>query len=880
MTPRSVQTQNLANLNRCGPKLGEVSRFNGGSKLASAPLLASSKFTQNPSSSISRTVSSRESLKPPKRLEISELPRIPKIKKETASGHPGSQSTNDRSGDIPSSCITQLTGKGNTNQPVRGVKAEGSKPNSAQRQAQTASGGTIAHSVAHGSSAPPSTRGKVGSSSFESFKINIPGNVGHSSRLSNPGFCNTFRPVDNKVQQKENPSPLFSLKKTKPIKSEIYDPFDPTGSDSSSTNSSPERLPLTNITRTISISSPKVQTFQTVRRITSYSLENIFGPGDESSDAQLTNTEAHEATMVKERVVEQVFNTEQEKVEEEELAITPCTSSAINQLTDMEHLNEEDKDHPKIDFDEDEIKLTVKVEPDSPMRENKHQNRHRYEQVAERSFSRSPSNSNSPSQKKIRRQKAVMKSTQSRSRSRSRSPSCSKDRSSRSTSRSVEDKYSKSHPIKTRTQESSSDHFNSYERSKKKKAREKTKDKKAKGSWPKEHKRSRSRSCSPGNSPELYESRKKKKHSASRARGQQQYSRSSSAERSKKKKHRRERSYDRHEKERSSRSREIKRSRSRSQEKRKRPSRSPSVSRSRESRGTKSKEKRPRPRSRSKERRHKSKEMSPLPLQEEDQKYSVDDRDGPYFQAVCHTREPEDQVQETINVHLDQGPLQELLPEGNIKKEDPEEDIPLEEIYEKYINEKIPSQPESASSGMLPDSVDSFFESDLTVDYDSPELDSQSSVKLEEMEIKKEDDDVCPFLSDSFVLEKEELLPTHSEATVSPTFSEIRTSTETKPGSPVLEENAADVSKPEPEAAAQGPVLKSKAPVKRVTWNLQEEESGSVTADKTPSKDFFFFCKARILGGVGVDLKVEWINFRWINIIYLGSLRSDVCHKV
>nr|XP_020639787.1 PHD and RING finger domain-containing protein 1 isoform X1 [Pogona vitticeps] len=834
MTPRSVQTQNLANLNRCGPRLGEVSRFNGGSKQASAPLLASSKCMQNNSSSVSKMVPPRQPPKPsPKRLEISELPRIPKIKKETTSGQLGSQSANDQSGDIPSFCITQLTGKGNTNQPVRGVKTEGSKSNSSHRQAQTAAGGTSAHSVSHSTSSP-STRGKVGSSSFESFKINIPGNVGHSSRLSNPGFCNTFRPVDNKVQQKENPSPLFSLKKTKPIKSEIYDPFDPTGSDSSSTNSSPERLPLTNITRTISITSPKVQTFQTVRRITPYTLENIFGPGAESSDAQLTNVEAQEEVMIKEKVAEQIFSSEQEKVEEEELAITPCTSSAINQIAYIEHLDE-DKDLPKINFDEDEVKLRVKVEPESPMRENKQQNRN--EQVVECHFSRSPSNSSSRSQKKSKQKRAGIKEYKSTpSRSRSRSGSCCKERSSRSSSYSVEDKYSKSHRVKTRTQESSSDRSNNYEHSKRKKTKEKTKEKKAKSSWPKEHKRTRSRSCSPDNF-DLYESRKKKKHSASRIRGRP-YSRSSSAERSKKKKHRRERSYDRHEKERSSRSRERKRSRSRSREKRKRRSRSPSESRSRESKGTKSREKLPRSRSCSKERRHKPKEMSPVSLQAEDQKYSVDNLDSPYAHLPSHTQEPEDKVQETFNVDLDQGPVWDLLPEGNIKKVDLEEDILVEQICEKSVNEKIPSQPEAAGSGVLPDCVDSLIGSELIMDYDSPGLDSQSSVKLEEMEIKEEDNDVCPFLSDSFVLKKEELTPTHSEATVLPTFSEIRTLTETKHGSPLLDENAADVNKPELEAAAQGPVLKSKAPVKRVTWNLQEEESGSVTNDKTPRVPF------------------------------------------
>ncbi|EPQ03359.1 PHD and RING finger domain-containing protein 1 [Myotis brandtii] len=113
------------------------------------------------------------------------------------------------------------------------------------------------------------SRGKGGSSTFESFRINIPGNTAHSSRLSSPGFCHTFQPVDDKAQRKENPAPLFSLRKTKQLKSEIYDPFNPTGSDSSSAGSSPERLGPgllpSEITRTISIGSPKAPPSQTVR---------------------------------------------------------------------------------------------------------------------------------------------------------------------------------------------------------------------------------------------------------------------------------------------------------------------------------------------------------------------------------------------------------------------------------------------------------------------------------------------------------------------------------------------------------------------------------------------------------------------------------------
>ncbi|KAH0621010.1 hypothetical protein JD844_021995 [Phrynosoma platyrhinos] len=823
MTPRSVQTQNLASLNRCGPKLGEISRFNGGSKLSSTSLLVSSKLYSN-SSSASKTMPVRQPLKSsPKRLEISELPRIPKIKKETTNGHLGSQSANDGSGDIPSSCITQLTGKGNTNQPVRSSKMERSIPNTNNQQGQMSGGSPSA--VAHGSSTLPSVRGKVGSSSFESFKINIPGNVGHSSRLSNPGFCNTFRPVDNKVQQKENPSPLFSLKKTKPIKSEIYDPFDPTGSDSSSANSSPERLPFTNITRTISIASPKVQTFQTVRRITPYTLENIFGSEAESTDVPSSNTESCDDVMLKERLVERISDAEQVKHEEEELPVAPCTSFTIKQ----EHIIEDNKS-PRIVFDDDQSKTKVKMELDSPIRENEQQNILRYEQAENQSFSRSPSNSSSQSQKKNKQKKATMKehkNTQSRSRSRTRS----RDRSSRSTSQPVEEKYSKSSWIKSKARHSSSDRSSSHERSKRKKVKDKTKDKKAKSSWPKERKRSRSRSGSPGNSSfELYEKRKKKKQSVSRAKGRE-YFRSDSDERTKKKKHRRERNYDRYEKERSSRSRERKRSRSRSREKRKRKSRSPSTSRSRDSKWNKSREKSLRSRSCSKERKHKSKQVSPLLLKEEEQRSSDDNLDSCLEHAPTWGIELEDMAPETLNVHLDLIPEQEVLPADDTMKADLEEGIATEQVCEESEPETIPTQFSYPSSEVLSDNVDSLTGIELAAGYESPRLDNQTSMKLEEIEIKKEDD-VCPFLSDSVLLEKEKPVLNHGEATPVQAPSEIKRPTEVICEGPILDENPSNVHKPELEAVVQGPLLKSKAPVKRVTWNLQEEESNTVTADK------------------------------------------------
>ncbi|XP_058012849.1 LOW QUALITY PROTEIN: PHD and RING finger domain-containing protein 1 [Ahaetulla prasina] len=823
MTPRSVQTHNLANLNRIGSKLGDSFKFNGGSKLLLGPLSAPPKL--NNSSSVSKAIYGKQPLKSsPKRPDISELPRIPKIKKEANSRHLGLQPATDQNNNIPSSCITQLTGKGNTSQPIKSNRMETSKPQATQQQTHS-TGVTSASAVAHGSSSFSSARGRVGSSSFESFKINIPGNMAHSNRLSNPGFCNTFRPVDNKVQQKENPSPLFSLKKAKPVKSEIYDPFDPTGSDSSSTHSSPERLPLTNITRTISIGSSKVQTFQTVRRITPYPLENIFESEVDSLEAPSSNAESHEDMVIKERFVEQVSDAEDDKVDDKEDSDTPCSSSAIKQVTDAEQINDDDKDSLGLDFEDDWDIVTVKRELVSPSIEK--QQNIKSEQARKRSFSRSPSNSSSQGQREVKIKKIDMKEGKP-TKSRSRSRTHSRDRSSRSASHSVENKYKKSHGVKAKTRRSSSDCSSSHERSKKKKAKSKTKDKKP-SVWPKEHKRSRSQSGSPGNSLEIYGIKKKKKHSRAR---DPECSRSNSAERAKKKKHKRERSYDRYEKERTSSSRDTKGSRSR--EKHKRRSRSPPELKPHESKGSKSKEKSLQPQSCSKEKKHKPKKMSPQPLPEKELR-SLDDQIRNSEHSLSWDQELDNTEQEATNIYCDLTPVQESSSKDNVIKVASDDST---RVDDKLDNEVLPSQLDCTDFEALPDNIDSPTENELTIDYDSSIFDNQSSERQEEIEIKQDDDDdICPFLIDSLP-EKEAYTPSCDEASLSQTLPESKMPVLSKDVEPVLVESTVDVNKAELEAVAQSPVLKSKALVKRVTWNLQEEESDMVAIDKTARTPF------------------------------------------
>ncbi|XP_039584269.1 PHD and RING finger domain-containing protein 1 isoform X4 [Passer montanus] len=841
MTPRSVQTQNTATLGRHGSKLGEIPRCNGKSK-DFLPTDSSSKPLSCNLNSGSKAITVRQPVKPPsQRIDIFELPRIPKIKKETSSKQVEPEPAGSQSCNIPSSCITQLTGKDSTNQPGKGSRVESQKSNSKEPQQQTRPGGVSFSTHPGGSSGSSLLGTSRGKGSFESFKINIPGNTGHPSKLSNPGFCNTFRPVDDEVQQKESPSPLFSVKK-KQVKSEIYDPFEPTGSDSSSANSSPERLgsgiPLTNITRTISIENPKVQTFQTVRRFTPYRVENIFGSGTDS-DVPSSNTESHDDVTVASRIVEQISDTEErDNVDEEDVLSSPCTSSAVKEVSNTKCLKEESREGPNVFFNAEELirpNINVKIEPDSPSKSDEQQKVQKVEQAERRSRSRSCSNSSSRSKKKMKRKKALVKERK-RSRSASRDRAHSRDRSSRSTSWSGGEEHSKTHTLKSKSRRSSTDRSSSHERSKKKKTKDKTKDKKAKTSWSRDRRKSRSRSGSPGSTSDFYENRKKKRRSRSRSRRRDR-SRSNSTERTKRRKHRRDKSYERHDKESSLKSRDRKRSRSRSRERRKWRSRSRSASRSREHKSSKSKEKRVRSRSRSKERKHRSKDTLLPPAPEEDQKLPAENVTRCLEQPHALKQEPKEElVLEGLSITIQPNvKLEEIQTETPVQLREVQETIKVEPICQEVSSETAFPAPEITNSCIPIGDVDSFAETDLMNSTDAAVLGSCSNTNLE-ITVKIENTALCPSLMEQ-PPKKEVIMHIPAEAPPMQSSSKSKVTDcvrEVKEECLVSNENTSNFTKPELEVVPQGPALKSKAPVKRVTWNLQEEEGGTLSAGKAP----------------------------------------------
>ncbi|XP_068964024.1 PHD and RING finger domain-containing protein 1 isoform X1 [Petaurus breviceps papuanus] len=827
MTPRPVQTHNSAGQSKLGLKPKETPQLNGDKRPVSV--------TAESPKVLEGTAIGQPLPPAPRRIDISELPRIPKMKKEGGSGsdsYVDSKPTGDKGADIPSSCINRLTGREGSGQPSRGGRIE-NKPSSRDSQepkTYSSSGGGSSGSSCTSASGPGShsslapfgpSRGKGLGSSFESFRINIPGNTAQASRLPNPGFCNTFRPVDNKVQRKENPSPLFSIKKTKQIKSEIYDPFDPTGSDSSSPSSSPERLGAgllpSEITRTISVDSPKVPAFQTVRCVTSYTVENVFGSGSEPSDGPSCSHPERISTGM----------SDPEKMEEEEEpGHSPCAPTAVRRhLSEQEPLEADGRERRSTFFDSEERTVTcVTIEPGSPSEEEGEEDQplattHRIVEI--HSPSRSRSNSSSRSHKKAKRKKTSTKERK-KAQSHSHSRSHSRERSSRSTSWSIEEDYAKKHRFKAKPRRSSSDRSSSHDRAKKKRAKEKRK-----GPWSRDRRKSRSRSGSPGSSSyEVCESRKKRRRrSSSRSRGREG-SRSSSTERARRHKHRRQKSFERYEKkERSSRTRDRRGSRSRSRERRKWRSRSPSTSRSREHK-----------RARARDRKQPGKDASPPPVQEEEAK-AAEESTTPKLPIPGQAVPSED--------HGPQAPLaaEETRPEAPALAEAPEdvaaddldygETVEAQHVFDDFSSDAVCIQLDDMSSPPSPESTDSSPERGLLLPPALPAGSGQCSLSFGPVAAGKCEappEPPAPLEGPLGEAPPSQGTPENQVGEVMPVAEEE---------GPVVSEEVSEALESEMEVISQIPLLKSKALVKRVTWNLQEEEDNGEGPEPEPRAPFY-----------------------------------------
>ncbi|XP_012507491.1 PREDICTED: PHD and RING finger domain-containing protein 1 isoform X2 [Propithecus coquereli] len=811
--PGPGQAQNLSNGSGPGLRQSASPRFNGTSKHALPLGSTSSKLSSSRSNYPCKSAILGHALKPaPRRADISELPRIPKIRRNEGSGRQDAAPARGQSIEIPSACISRLTGREGPGQPERGAQAESDPSGRAPQEPSRHTG----------SSRPPAplgpSRGKGVGSTFESFRINIPGNAAHAGRLSSPGFCNTFRPVDSKVQRKENPSPLFSIKKTKQLKSEIYDPFDPTGSDSSPPSSSPESLGSgllpSEITRTISIDSPKAPASQAVRCVTSYTVENVFGV----EPAPTRKPPSGVLQLQGEGAAKGASDTEREGLDEEGLAESQGTAARVQRPRPPEPWDEEDRASCGTFFGSEERTVTcvTVVEPDAPPSPDVPQAAtHRVVEL--RSPSRSRSTSSSRSRKTSKRKRAARE----RQRTCSGTRSGSRDRSSRSASPSVGEDHTKRHRSKAKSRRSSSDHdrSSSRERAKRRKAKDRSKEWR-RGPWGHGRRPSRSRSGSPGSSSyEHYESRKKRKPwSGSRPRGRE-CSPHSSLERAHRHRHQRERS-----RERPDRKGSVARPRER-----KRRSRSPSSEhRMREPRRPRSREKRPRTWSRSPERKGAAQEASPGPRPLGESRQDGDHRPPALAEAGVP---PELAVAVAHEAPSEAPPALEVPAQCVPDDLDYGDSVEAGHVFEDFSGDAVFIQLDDMSSPPSPESTDSSPERDFPQHPGLPPASVAMAAIQREVSLIHGEDAAQPPLQAEGPQEQHTLGQDVVEASAVP--GAPGAVPVAKEDGPAASGQVQEEAGPE-EVVPQPPLLRSRAPVKRVTWNLQESEGSTLAEDRAP----------------------------------------------
>ncbi|XP_069821575.1 PHD and RING finger domain-containing protein 1 [Dendropsophus ebraccatus] len=553
-TPRVVQVQSSAG--RLASKGTELPRLNGTLHKPESPSLNDPVPPKPPEI--------KHPSKPPaKRLEISEFPRIPKIKKETDtspnnedSRRPEATSSNAGSS-FPRPAVNQLTGRGESRQLGRFATTQNTEKNSRQEsQAPSRPSGGISssHTASSSSKAPLSNSARnVGSSDSGGggLRITISGSS-NSCRQFSPSVKDPFRTSEGKTQQKPTSNYPSTIKREKNVKNEIYDPFEPTGSDSGSQNSSPERpatppIPSTSTenTSTAQSSGVKVGAFRSFKLTTHSSRVAVSKLGPDFSGMSPNNKEPQEAkSPVRVSPVPppllKVDKEIKKEVKEEITEHTPfrisCPLSGLKITSDLKAGGTRG-----FHFDvEDQPKISIKSEPDILPNRTFHQSTAGSRVVWEaetpsESSSLSITHSIEPQKRKI-----IVKE-EPRSCSRSRSRTRSRERESRSASLSTEDrerKYkSKSHKVKrSRSDRSSS---GSWERSKKKRQKERKKEKKKKSTDSRERKRSRSSSRSTSSHRAYNSKKKKKKKRDSRS---ESAGRSISPEKEKKRKHKSDKS--------------------------------------------------------------------------------------------------------------------------------------------------------------------------------------------------------------------------------------------------------------------------------------------------------------------------------------------------
>uniref|UniRef100_A0A096LT29 PHD and ring finger domains 1 n=1 Tax=Poecilia formosa TaxID=48698 RepID=A0A096LT29_POEFO len=179
-------------------------------------------------------------------VDVSVLPRIPKIKRENSSvtndsaGHGGISDSNR-----PKSGMNSLSGDKGRQQSVD--KQKGHSDGHKNRPERAGSSSAFSNSFASSSSTTPASQtqhASFSSSSSVSFRINSSGNSWHARRLSITSSSSSGSNIKEQWREKEEEAKKKQMHKVTKEQDNIYDPFNPTLSDSSSLSDEDEPTSL------------------------------------------------------------------------------------------------------------------------------------------------------------------------------------------------------------------------------------------------------------------------------------------------------------------------------------------------------------------------------------------------------------------------------------------------------------------------------------------------------------------------------------------------------------------------------------------------------------------------------------------------------------
>uniref|UniRef100_A0A096MEJ3 PHD and ring finger domains 1 n=1 Tax=Poecilia formosa TaxID=48698 RepID=A0A096MEJ3_POEFO len=817
-------------------------------------------------------------------VDVSVLPRIPKIKRENSSV------TNDSAADngsgLPKSGMNSLSGDKGRQQSVD--KQKGHSDGHKNRPERAGSSSAFSNSFASSSSTTPASQtqhASFSSSSSVSFRINSSGNSWHARRLSITSSSSSGSNIKEQWREKEEEAKKKQMHKDKKTllasctvtkeQDNIYDPFNPTLSDSSSLSDEDEPTSL-NFSSQLGTNRGKPST-----------LGRNKGSVPRRWDAVQVKTESEETEFSQE-----IPRSSQLTVTPE--IIFPADDIKVEKKSDLAEVKQEKqklfidtiiKTEPSSDeYESSDDRVVSESEHVKHIKaeENTQQNSGLSAETSSRSLlnyrnDSSPSCSGSISKK----QREETKSDDS--------PTCSSTLTGELGHRKQTSKMSKDqHPSRSETDRGRREDPHASDKEGKKKEREKGREKDRSSRRSRKRRRSRSRS-----------------RDKTRRRSSRSCSSSSSRERSKMKKNKGKERNEHTERSRvskdrrrgrsrsKSRSKSRSRSRSKSKDRKRRLSRSRSRSRSREKRQHTTVSSRDKVDSRAKDGRQRTNTGSRERRKDEGSTRSTDKTSASHVSSSKGTNLPQERkkekelAQRSIEKNKCARVKKQELPScsfvSQVKDEDknferrdiPAVEIPVEckEIKGEGKDKPSLSVSQSDDEIMEDQNKTELYETTLIKSEASPTQDCPSQPASSPPTLSTEDplhDSVCQFQLSSLESDKQQntagaadpIKPEPPESdddfnvdVMLDNLDHVKSEPAEGSGARAEEEKEAVEEKEEGEPTSAAAGSKSKTQVKRVTWNIQEPEGPQ--PEKSPSKLALYKLKLKQEGSRKPPLPVQ-----------------------